>query len=204
MATVLTLDPLLQGLGPIAKALGWFPGMNHVCRSWASTSGNVTKIVPMTDNVFDPKGIARDAGRLDTELRRAPATWPDDVVVFGYSRGAQVACRWLREYGPNRQGLVQRVSFVLIGNPERGPRFGGSTGRYLDGSPLQYLPTDTRFSVRDVARSGDAYADPADTLRCRPWWTPGGSIHCNYRDVDLDAPPRTFTRVGNVTFDVVP
>lgn len=202
MTIVLTLDPLLQGFGPVAKAFGLFPGMDRVCRSYASTDGREAVQVPMTDNVLDPDGIRRDVDTLYNVMGHEADE--DEVIVFGYSRGAQVACQWLRKYGPFSLDLVDRVRFVLIGNPERGIAFGSKPGRYLDGSTLKALPTDTPFSVRDIARSGDAYADPADTLHRKPWWKTGGAIHCDYRDVDLTPPVRGWQkRVGNISFEVV-
>src|SRR5690242_6690019 len=123
MTTVLTVDPLLWG--PLALARPW--AMSKVCGGYSCTRGNTQVRVPASSSVLNPNGIDNDTRNLHEQITRYAG--PEPVIVFGWSRGAQVIGQWLRSYA-DRGPAPDLLSFVLIGNPERGVEHGGNTGRY--------------------------------------------------------------------------
>jgi len=89
-------------------------------------------------------------------------------MVFGYSEGAQVATKWLRDYGISSPVTpTSRLSFLLIGNAER--RYGGFAYRHdnlaaicdVDGlpDPLSDGTSTVPYAVTDFARQYDGFAD---------------------------------------------
>jgi hypothetical protein len=81
------------------------------------------------------------------------ATTTDDVVVFTFSLGSVIACGWLNEYGPTSTASPSRLRFVLMGNSVR--RYGG----VLNTNVSRLAPTDTPYSVLDIAAQYDGWAD---------------------------------------------
>lgn len=196
MSTVLTVDPLLFGVTALSG-----PVMERVCNRFAVSNGNQRVRVPTSANAINPKTLSNGREALNQTIHEHP---DDDLIVFGYSQGAQIAGGWLRKYADDPASpSPDRLRFILIGNLERGLCHGGKTGgRYADGSPLMDTPNTTRYRVLDVARLGDRYACPRlDTI---PLGKARG-IHCSYWDTDL-MNPTVLERedVGNTTYLVVP
>jgi len=196
MALVLTIDPLLFGVTWLSG-----PVMENVCKKFAVSNGNVRVRVPTSANIIDPQVIPK--GCESTQQMLLQYYDEPEVIVFGYSQGAQIASAWLRKYAGDSPIGPDRLRIILIGNPERGVSHGGGTGKYIDGSPLKDTPNDTAFTVLDVARKDDWYAQPPvpthiwDQPRC-------GQIHCSYWAVDLINPDALSTEtVGNTTYLVV-
>ncbi|MDD7813702.1 PE-PPE domain-containing protein [Mycobacterium sp. CSUR Q5927] len=112
-------------------------------------------------------GIANINGGV-TALNNKLTSTSGDILVFGYSEGAQVATKWLRQYGKNTPVTpASRLQFLLIGNAER--RYGGFAYKHqnlaticdVDGLP-DPLPDGTStvpYKVTDFARQYDGFAD---------------------------------------------
>ncbi|ORA77173.1 hypothetical protein BST28_18815 [Mycolicibacter kumamotonensis] len=112
-------------------------------------------------------GIANiDAGveLLNTKLGNTTG----EILVFGYSEGAQVATAWLRKYGIDSPVIpTSRLTFLLIGNAER--RYGGFAYKHnnlnqicdVDGlpDPLSDGTSTVHYAVTDFARQYDGFAD---------------------------------------------
>lgn len=196
MSTVLTVDPLLFGMTFLSG-----PVMENVCKRFAVSNGNVRVRVPTSANIIDLKVIPNGCESVQQTLTGHRDD--EDVILFGYSQGAQIISAWLRKYADTSPIDSDRLSIILIGNPERGTAHGGATGIYIDGTPLRDTPTDTGFRVRDVARLGDWYAQPPKP--CHWWDQPRcGQIHCGYWSVDLHSPnPISTDVVGSTTYLVV-
>lgn len=99
--------------------------------------------------------------KLDTYLHRYVGR---RILVVGYSEGAQVIYKWLREDGPTSDIDPSEVTFISVANPER--KYGGipGGGDYPGGEGGTGLPEDTPYKVIDIARQYDFWADhPTDT-----------------------------------------
>lgn len=94
-----------------------------------------------------------------------------DILVFAYSEGAQVATKWLREYGTESPITpTSRLKFLLIGNAER--RYGGFAYKHstfdavadTEGlpEPLEDGTSTVHYQVTDFARQYDGVADFPD------------------------------------------
>ena len=111
--------------------------------------------------------IAVGMTALDAILRTPPVSQSIDVLVFGHSRGAQVASSWLRHHGNDANKPNPRyVKFLLTGNPER--KYGGIpfAGRRGDAA---VTPNNTPYAVQDLKIQYDGWADWPTTLP-RPNW----------------------------------
>lgn len=112
-------------------------------------------------------GAANIAGGV-TALNTKLTSTAGDILVFGYSEGAQVVTKWLRDYGTSSPVTpTSRLKFLLIGNAER--RYGGFAYKHtnlaaicdVDGLP-DPLPDGTstvHYQVTDFARQYDGFAD---------------------------------------------
>jgi hypothetical protein len=141
-------------------------------------------------NIPTPRSAEQGCELLHREL--LAATGP--TTVLGWSEGAQVAAKWLREHGPTTH--IADLDFILIGNPER--KYGGACcvvnpPRHLGVKPVAAyggcgVPEDTPYTVTDYARQYDGWADlptsanPGHAARK----VPSDGIHMNYFDVGLD------------------
>lgn len=195
MTTVLTVPPLLLGATGISQMV-----MSWMCQRYATTGGRVQ--VPVSTKA----SLARDAvvAGVDT-LDRAIRGVKGDMIVFGHSQGAQIAGEWVRKYAGDRTAPgPDRLRFILTGNPQRGRAHGAKGGgtSLVDGSALPDTPNNARWTVWDIARAGDKYADPLpgvlNGMR-------GGGIHTfGYFGLDLDVLPPPVEIVGNTHYFVVP
>ena len=191
MTAVLTVGPLDMGADRVANY------MRRVCTSYATTNGRhqiqvkyPATLDPTGDN---PKGsIQTGATNLNTLIH----TTPGPKTVLAYSQGAQVVGAWLRRYAhqpdaPNPNTL----NFILIGNPER--KHGKQPWT------TKTTPNDTQYTIRDVARRNDNWADyhgkPANRFLAM-----FGPIHTNYWSVNLERQGDVIRAEGNTTYEIVP
>lgn len=190
MTAVLTVGPLDMGIDRMVNY------MRRVCLRYAVTNGR-HQIRIKYPAVLDPSGdrphgsIQTGATRLNTAIR----TTPGPKIVLAYSQGAQVAGAWLRRYAYQPDAPhPNTLSFILIGNPER--RYGKQPWT------AKVTPDDTQYTVRDVARSGDNWADYKGVPASR-FLAMFGRIHTDYWGVNLEVPGTIIHTVGNTTYEVV-
>lgn len=118
-----------------------------------------------------PDVVAQTVENLDQAIRLALKDCTKTVWVVGWSEGAQVIDKWIRERGETSTFPAERLRFVCVGDPER--EFGGALRvlnppikivgkpRFMYGSqghPLPGIPDDTRFTVYSIAREFDGWA----------------------------------------------
>ncbi|MDQ2629157.1 MAG: PE-PPE domain-containing protein [Actinomycetota bacterium] len=214
MSTVFTID-----------GAGWSGFLRFMCRG-AVTRGKTIRKVKYPNTYFDGlryvpavRAVERGAQTLDDMLTAHFDGYPDadDVLVYGVSMGAQVACKWLREHGPTSPVPVDKVSFLLLANPEQ-PFHGiyQADHRLVKFMTLpDYggvgVPVATPFSVTDVCRQYDGMADfpnlPAarvDSLAVSNALLGLLVVHNNYFRLDLDSPDNLRVGRGNVTYMLSP
>lgn len=87
------------------------------------------------------------------------------ILVVGYSMGAQVVYKWLRENGEASSVDPTEVTFICIGNPERKYNGYPDGGDYPGGEGGSGLPSGAwGYRVIDIATQYDFWADhPDDT-----------------------------------------
>ncbi|WP_046318220.1 PE-PPE domain-containing protein [Mycobacterium sp. UM_Kg1] len=214
MSTVFTID-----------GAGWSGFLRFMCRGTV-TRGKTVRRVDYPNAYRDGlryvpavQAVQRGAAALDEMLTGHFAADPDadDVVVYGVSMGAQVACKWLRERGPASPVPTDKVSFVLLANPEQ-----PFHGIYRADPKLVWfmtlpdygglgVPPDSRYRVTDVCRQYDGMADfpnrPAAQVSAVAVVNALAglvTIHNNYFRVDIDSPDNLRTRRGNVTYVMSP
>ncbi|HZN82026.1 MAG TPA: PE-PPE domain-containing protein, partial [Mycobacterium sp.] len=120
----------------------------------------------------DPRGVIA----LDNAIKSTPG----EIIVFGYSNGAQIVSQWLTQHANDPTApSPDRLSFVLIGNPTRA--YGGTS------APMP----QTKYLVTDIAREYDVAADYPNNPKSRYYslavnnaWAGFFSIHANYWDVN--------------------
>lgn len=214
MSTVFTID-----------GAGWSGLLRFMCRG-AVTKGKTVKNVKYPNTYVDGlryvpavKAVERGAQALDDMLTAHFNAAPDadDVVVYGVSMGSQVACKWLREYGPRSAVPSGKVSFLLLANPEQ-----PFHGIYrADPKLVKFMklpdyggvgvPANTPFAVTDLCRQYDGMADYPN----RPAGQVGSRavvnallglflIHNNYFRLDLDSRDTIRVNRGNVTYVLSP
>lgn len=214
MSTVFTID-----------GAGWSGFLRFMCRGQI-TKGKTVKNVKYPNTYFDGlryvpavAAVQRGAQALDDMLTEHFNGHPDadDVLVYAVSMGAQVACKWLREKGPTSSVPTDKVSFLLLANPEQPfhgiyqadpklvtfmklPDYGGVG-----------VPSNTPFAVTDLCRQYDGMADfpnlPAaqvDSLAVRNALLGLVLVHNNYFRVNLEARDNLRVRRGNVTYVLCP
>ena len=145
--------------------------------------------------------ISKGVLALDQALRATPGP----VIVLAHSQGAQVASRWMREHADDVTAPgPDRVMFILLGNPLRSFGGYGIGHREFGGTMGEPTPTTTPWTVVDVARRYDGWADwPADDgnqLAARNATIGKRTYHTHYNEVDLDNPAHTVWKSGNTTF----
>lgn len=117
-----------------------------------------------TDGMAFGPSVAVGTGLLDIAVRAALAQADEQIVVFGNSQSATVATEVKRALGADPTIDTSRLSFVLIGNPNR-PN-GGFMQRFFPAKVpvLEYLPhgepvNDTGMTTTDIAFHYDIAAD---------------------------------------------
>ncbi len=196
---MLTCEPLTFGAGSMVGV------MRFTLRGFAVTHGRPVTVPTNTNLTYAGLLAGRDV--LNDYIRKTPGK----KIVFAYSRGAQFASEWLRTYASAVDAPpASELSFVLIGNPQR--RLGGVVGKTLDGVELQSTPDDTQYSVVDLTRQKDGWANsdnwpsPA-TLAARTNLASRGKfvVHANYAFNSIDDPRNQVREVvGNTTYLVGP
>jgi hypothetical protein len=194
MTVVLTVAALDLG---IDRAINY---MAKVCNGYAVTGGRTQIQVPsrgLLDQSAgdDPNGsISRAADSLDALIRSTGGP----KIAFGYSQGAQVCGTWLRRYAHTFDAPDHReLSFLLIGNPER--RFGKQPWT------KKITPDDTQYTVRDVARRGDKWANWQGKATDNRILAMFGGTHTDYWHSDLfDPTAEVVDVVGNTLYLVIP
>ena len=198
MTTVLTLSGLTYNVVDY---------MGDALHGFANSPGHVRKAV-IYPAAASSKSIPAGVVALDEAIRSTGG----DLVVLAHSQGAQVVGGWLREFaGRPDAPSPDRLSFILIGNPER--RLGWNPERKgFDGEPLLPTPDDTQYRVLDITRRWDGWGN-ADN------WPDGGpglkdkahlmfgqaTDHTDYSKVALDDPEMKIrAQVGNTTYLVAP
>ena len=199
MTTVFTLDPAFF-VGATKRALG----------GWAKTAGDVRPIrygaIPMP--MFVRKGV-----RL---LNKALTTTPGPKYVLGWSEGAQIIAKWLREHGPDSEVNPADVVFILLGNPER--FYGGACvvpspprkmGGLIKPKPSYGgcgFPADTRYRVVDLCRQYEGWADvpTVEEPSKVSLKNVDDGLHMNYFGVSLEDPDLLLHTEGNVTYGMWP
>lgn len=125
--------------------------------------GDTVYRLPYT-NQAGASNIAGGVTALNSKLNSTAG----DILVFGYSEGAQVATKWLRDHGTSSPVTpTDRLKFLLIGNAER--RYGGFGYKHdnladimdVDGlpDPLEDGTSTVHYAVTDFARQYDGFAD---------------------------------------------
>lgn len=214
MSTVFTID-----------GAGWSGLLRFMCRG-AVTRGKRIRNVKYPNTYVDGlryvpavRAVERGAQALDDMLTAHFDGHPDadDVLVYGVSMGAQVACKWLRERGPTSTVPVGKVSFLLLANPEQ-----PFHGIYrADPKLVKFMtlpdyggvgvPQHTPFAVTDLCRQYDGMADfpnrPAaqvNSLAVRNALLGLVTVHNNYFRVDIQARDNLRVRRGNITYVLCP
>jgi hypothetical protein len=130
-------------------------------------------------------------------------------ILMGHSMGALAIVRWLNDYAPTSSVPPSELSCVLLGNSMR-PNFGyyindlGKSLAQVTGLEILVTPSDCRYTVTDIARQYDGWADEPKNLNNLNALTNMqigmNTIHPNYNDVSLhDETNLTYT-VGNTTY----
>lgn len=214
MSTVFTID-----------GAGWSGFLRFMCRG-AVTKGKTIRSVKYPNTFVEGlryvpavEAVRRGAQALDDMLSAHFDGRPDadGVLVYAVSMGSQVACKWLREYGPTSPLPTDKVSFLLLANPEQ-----PFHGIYAADPKLVWfmtlpdyggvgVPADTRFAVTDLCRQYDGMADfpnrPAaqvESLAFRNALVGLVTVHNNYFRVNPESPDNLRVRRGNVTCVLCP
>ena len=204
MALVLTVAPAYRP----------FPSWGHLSGHVRSHNSWVWQV--LYNNFPGAWNVGYGVGALNSWLL---AGWPKPYHIYGHDLGAQVICRWLREFGPTTTLDPTDVTFYLSGNPERKyngwPKGGEYPGfhdhpRGRDGvndPGGSGIPGNTPFRVYDIARQYDEVADfPNDTtnvdamLNIDASKALGSGPHKDYSAVDLASEANSTFDEGNVTY----
>jgi pimeloyl-ACP methyl ester carboxylesterase len=185
MTTVLTLEPWWPGRGVTKKLFE-----RKVC-----AAATVVEVTKGPDSIDDGLQELVDA---------LAANQDDEVIVFGYSRGAQIIGRWLARYADAPDAPdPDRVTFLCCGNPER--KFGGVPWMAKDRTR-----NDSRFRVTDVKLQYDSWCDwPAQTagiagVMARSTLL-GVTVHLvGYLGADLDDLGRKTYTENTTTYVMIP
>jgi pimeloyl-ACP methyl ester carboxylesterase len=192
-ATVLMIEPLNVGQGK----------MMTTELKGAMCVTNTCKEVDYPASLA-PTSIPDGAAALD----KAFASTTGQVIVFGYSEGAQVAETWLSQHADDADApSAQNVTFLLIGNPWR--KDGGRLTPF--GELVGYVPSQTQYQVVDVARQYDGFADFPDVFASPGYPLAVANavvgmflVHSFYQNVDLKSPDNISWKDGNVTYVLAP
>lgn len=210
MATAICLAPAFHKFDP-----NWLKG-----ELWAPGSGN-TRVDMIYKNIPGKKNADEARDKLDVTMRYYLNLGP--IIVCGHSMGAQIIAKWLRDLGMDSDIDPADVTFYLTGNLERrynGYPKGGDypgwdeqppEGRYETDPGGSGVPIDTPYTVFDIAKQWDGWADnPTDTTNSiamtNNFWGRWGSgtPHGKYEDVSLDDPDLLFFEEYNITYVLAP
>ncbi|RTL35998.1 MAG: PE-PPE domain-containing protein [Candidatus Melainabacteria bacterium] len=150
---------------------------------------------------ISPQTITKGVAALDAALRSTPGP----IIVLAHSQGAQVASHWMRQHANDSSAPPpSRVTFILLGNPLRACGGRGIGQREFGGTIGKPTPTTTPWTVIDVARRYDGWADwPTDEnnqLAVKNANIGRRVYHIHYDEVELFDPAHTVWQNGNTTF----
>lgn len=179
------------------------------------TDGNT--VVPVTYQNWTVNWRGQEVLDAVDTLDQLLTTTTGDLVVFGHSLGAVIACRWLRVKGPTSTIDPARLKFILIGNDVS--RYGG-----LLFEESISAPTNTPYTVTDFKRQYDGWTDwpsgiPVPNLTTVDlgqvmtflWSTltnlaaqtainGANYVHTDYNAVSLTDPVNVSYTEGNITY----
>lgn len=157
---------------------------------WAPGSGN-TRVDIQYNNLWPSNTNALDGrDKLNTALTSG---YPTPYYIVGHSMGAQVVYKWLRELGPTSAVSTTTTTFICTGCPER--KYGGAAviqpskypAVYPGGSGGVGLPATMRYTLIDIARQYDGWADYPNNDSIAAALTNAqkgqSTIHVDYGDV---------------------
>lgn len=174
MTTVLTL-PGAFSFGNMTTVQAAFGGPRALLKQLGDHSE--ANVVGVVYNDWDPFGGYVDgAKKLNAKLRALPAR--ERIVVVGHSYGAVAICEWLRRHAARCQIDPALITFVNAANSIRLDN-GLCTmmGLYCPGGG----PVSRKFTVIDVARQFDKWADYANNAASPDYWQ--AVNNCNYGDI---------------------
>ncbi|MGP4054717.1 PE-PPE domain-containing protein [Mycobacterium sp. 4D054] len=148
---------------------------------------------------FEP-GLAENVKTMNFALNNTEG----NKVAYGFSGGARVVSKWLEDNADSTAISPEELSVLLVGNGGR--KYGGINGWFYRDSLM--TPTDTPFSVTDVAREYDPIADfpdnPFNLLALANAISAFGNVHMKYSEADLNAPGNYVWTEGNTTYVFIP
>jgi hypothetical protein len=125
-------------------------------------TGDTLYTLPYT-NETGSANVTAGVALLDTKLRALAAASSQDILVFGYSEGCQVADQWISAHYADTTLAVPagQLSFLSIGNADR--KYGGFAYHqpcfesycYTGGLPNAHIP----WAYTDFARQYDPISD---------------------------------------------
>ncbi|VEG52746.1 PE-PPE domain-containing protein [Mycolicibacterium aurum] len=151
-------------------------------------------------------GVDTNVETLDYAIKNLTADGAGDKkIVYAFSGGARVASVWLQDHADDVDAPdADDLTLVLIGNGGR--KYGGVNGWWYGDTLL--TPTDTQYSVVDVAREYDPIADfpddPFNVVALANALAAFYYVHLDYSDVDLDDGGNYVWTEGNTTYVFVP
>lgn len=163
---------------------------------------------------MDSYGSSQRAGlaSFDAAITATLPTLADDeqVTALGYSSSANVMVRAMRNLQQQGAPDADRLTFVLLGNPNRPnggilQRFAGLHIPVLDVAFDGSTPLDTPYPTVDISWQYDLVADfptyPLNLVAMLNSLIGGMLLHGNYYRADIDG-PRAFpdSTVGNITY----
>jgi hypothetical protein len=153
------------------------------------------KVVPVN---YPSSGIGSDILAGTAALDAAIKATSGPKVVFAYSEGASASTVWLIQHAAASTVPAEDLIFVFIGNPNRYTGLYGKTNPNASEVYQQLTPTDSKYTVIDIARKGDFFADFANLSVLQ--YLSGFFTHCNYTGVNPNAAGNTVTTTGTTTY----
>lgn len=151
-------------------------------------------------------GVDTNVETLDYAIKNLTADGAGDKkIVYAFSGGARVASVWLQDHADDADAPdADDLTLVLMGNGGR--KYGGVNGWWYGDTLL--TPTDTQYSVIDVAREYDPIADfpddPFNLVALANALAAFYYVHLDYSNVDLDDGGNYVWTEGNTTYVFVP
>ena len=189
--------PTLNQAAPTVLTLAGAFGLPQLVNTQlgGAVTNNAAAVVPVPYNnfgIFD-FNIADGANKLNALIQ---STAPP-IIAFGHSLGAAAITQWLRQYGPTCSVSPSNLSFICLGNTMR-PYNGFGHNPVVDSifapqgqtawvgvNPIT-MPSDTPYSVLDIARQYDMFADfpdVVDALSLTNAMVGANTIHPFYQNV---------------------
>lgn len=196
------------------------PRKGKTCGPWlGAPAGSRVMQLPISATVMPGDVLPTPLpGSLDIAAKQVNdliSSTTDDILLVGYSKGAQGISRFLDKYADQLDAATAaRIRIVVWGNPLR--KYGGyAVGRREFGGHVgTAMRTDTSIEITDIAMQYDGFADspllPGDAAAKNAdqdrWGINfGRAIHAwSYRTADPNNPGRREYREGNTLFVLLP